>query len=236
MAKRRRTRWITNATGRRGERRSARSRQRAVGTVREPRLGGRRVAPRASDATRRAEAGLERPVRRPGGVSARPEPIVRLRCFARNDARTRTCRRGNSWRRRETSSRVFRARMTMKCARRPALGRTRHARRAPQKRSVRVPAEPCQHFSLEGLGRPLARRQYDKCRQMRLSVITTQKNAVERGLFFRSPPPDGVSPPKTTRQPRRRRKPNQKPRRNRTLHPAPPTPAGRIRSPRRRRR
>ena len=73
-----------------------------------------------------------------------PSPIVRLRCFARNDARTRTCRRGNSWRRTETSSRVFRARMAMRCARRPALGRTRHARRAPRKRRARVPAEPCQ--------------------------------------------------------------------------------------------
>ena len=234
MAKRRRTRWITNATGRRGERRSARSRQRAVGTVREPQLGGRRVAPRASDATRRAEAGLERPVRRPGGVSESPD------CSA---SMLRSKRRADA----HLSARKFVAteRDILACLP-SAYGDEVCASPGPRThatRPTRAPKTQCARpggalsAKVSRVWGDLWRGGSDKCRQMRLSVFTTtEKRRRTRGLFFRSPPPDGVSPPKTTRQPRRRRKPNQKPRRNRTLHPAPPTPAGRIRSPRRRRR
>lgn len=223
MAKRRRprrTRWITNATGRRGERRSARSGDRERSGRFEDRDWAVDAwrAPRASKVTRRAEAGLERHVRRSGGVSARPEPD----CSA---SMLRSKRRADA----HLSARKFVAtdRDILACLP-SAYGDEVCASPGPRTHATRPTRAPKTPRARPG-GALSAKvdKHDDKC--------VCRFLAVERGLFFRSPP-DGVSPPKTKRQPRRRRKPNQKPRRNRTLHPAPQTPAGRTRSPRCRRR
>ena len=230
MAKRRRPRrkrWITNATGRRGERRSARSGDRERSGRFEDRDWAVDAwrAPRASKVTRRAEAGLERHVRRSGGVSARPEPD----CSA---SMLRSKRRADA----HLSARKFVAteRDILACLpsaygdevrASPALGRdATRPTRAPKTPRAR-PGGALSAKVFEGQGH----RAVWRAGEPLLSVSS------RRTRTFRSPP----TAARCLKQKDCRGADaslNQKPQRNQTLHPAPQTPAGRTRSPRCRRR